>query len=180
MRLRPAPHCRTPILSYSIKIIPAKHFINWQQDPYGNHLARLVFPEKTEDFVVEVDLIAELVPINPFDYFLEPGGAGLSVLYTRRPWRRIWNPIAPCSPPVRCFSAFSTASRAKSGPHVGFLVDLNRRVRDEIGYIARLEPGVQTCEETLERRTGSCRDSAWLLVQILRHSDWRRASSPDT
>src|SRR5580693_6479860 len=72
VRLRPAPHCRTPILSYSQRILPKKHFLNWQQDPFSNYLARLVFPEKTQEFLIEVDLVAEMAVFNPFDFFLEP------------------------------------------------------------------------------------------------------------
>src|SRR5580658_7531118 len=168
IQLRPAPHCRTPILSYSLSVTPVDHLLNWQLDPHHNHLARLLFPNKTDDFVVEVDLVAELSPVNPFDFFLEPGVEDYPFEYAPglakdlEPYRT----VDPAGPLLQAF--LQSISVEKRGT-VGFLVDLNRRVRDEIGYVTRLEPGVQTSEQTLEKRMGSCRYSAWLLVQILRH-----------
>jgi uncharacterized protein (DUF2126 family) len=168
IQLRPAPHCRTPILSYSLGVTPVDHLLNWQFDPYQNHLARLLFPNKTNDFVVEVDLVAELSPFNPFDFFLEPGVEDYPFEYSPelakdlKPYRS----VDPAGPLLQAF--LQKLSNEKCGT-VAFLVDLNRRLRDEIGYVMRLDPGVQTCEQTLETRTGSCRDSAWLLVQSLRH-----------
>jgi len=168
VRLRPAPHCRTPILSYALNVTPAGRLLNWQLDPYNNHLARLLFPDKTNEFVVEVDLVAELSPFNPFNFFLEPGVQYFPFEYSPElaqdlePYRR----IDPVGPLLQSF--LGTLSREKQGT-ISFLVDLNRRVRSEIDYVTRLDPGIQTCEQTLEKRTGSCRDSAWLLVQILRH-----------
>src|SRR5271169_2722400 len=168
IQLRPAPHCRTPILSYSLSVTPAHHLLNWQLDPHHNHLARLLFPDRTNDFVVEVNLVAELSPLNPFDFFLEPGVEDYPFEYSAdlakdlEPFRS----LDPAGPLLLAF--LGKLSREKQGT-ISFLVDLNRRVRNEIGYVTRLDPGVQTCEQTLERSSGSCRDSAWLLVQILRH-----------
>jgi uncharacterized protein (DUF2126 family)/transglutaminase-like putative cysteine protease len=168
VQLRPAPHCRTPILSYSLNVTPAKHLLHWQLDPYNNRLARLLFPDKTNEFVVEVDLVAELSPFNPFDFVLEPEVQDYPFAYTPElandlePYRS----VDPAGPLLQAF--LGNIPGEKRGT-IGFLVDLNRRVRDKIDYVTRLDPGVQTCEQTLGKRTGSCRDSGWLLVQILRH-----------
>ena len=168
VRLRPAPHCRTPILSYALTVSPSGPLINWQLDVHNNHQARLLFPEKTKEFVVEVDLVAELSAINPFDFFLEPGVEDYPFQYAAE----LAHDLAPylfVEAAGRRLQAFlEKVPREKRGT-IGFLVDLNRRVRDEIDYVTRLDPGIQTSEETLEKRSGSCRDSAWLLVQILRH-----------
>jgi uncharacterized protein (DUF2126 family)/transglutaminase-like putative cysteine protease len=168
IQLRPAPHCRTPILSYSLSVTPAEHLLNWQMDPHNNQLARLLFPNKTNEFVVEVALVAELSPFNPFNFFLEPGVEDYPFEYAPELAKDLepYRSVDQAGPRLQAFLA--NLSGGKRGT-IDFLVNLNRRVRDEIAYVTRLDPGVQTCEQTLERRSGSCRDSAWLLVRILRH-----------
>ena len=172
VRLRPAPHARTPILAYSLKVTPAEHFINWQQDPQGNYLARLVFPDKTSEFRVEVDLVAELAVINPFDFFLEPEAETFPFKYDEAQVREL-APYLVKLPGTPCFNAYllPIAQKAAREPKrsVDFLVELNDRLQKDIRYLIRLEPGVQTPEHTLSSASGSCRDSAWLLVQLARH-----------
>jgi uncharacterized protein (DUF2126 family) len=167
LRLRPAPHCRTRILSYSLKISPERHFINWQQDPQANYLARLVFPDTTDSFRIEVDLVAEWAVINPFDFFLEPQAEEYPFVY--EDWQRdelaAYFKTLPLTPLLGQY--LNAVSRAKTRS-VNFLVDLNQKLSQDIEYLIRLEPGVQSPEETLAKRSGSCRDSAWLLVQLLR------------
>jgi uncharacterized protein (DUF2126 family) len=168
IRLRPAPHCRTPILSYSLKVHPTNHFINWQQDPQGNYLARLVFPEKTTEFLVEVDLVAEMAIFNPFDFFLEPYAEQIPFTYETSLAREL-RPFLEAEVPGPRLADFLAKVPRASTPTLDFLVSLNQRVQREIGYVIRLEHGVQSCEQSLALGTGSCRDSAWLLVQILRN-----------
>src|SRR5580704_14947172 len=168
IQLRPAPHCRTPILSYSLSVIPAEHILNWQLDPQHNHLARVLFSNKTEEFVVEVDLVVELSPFNPFDFFLEPGVEQYPFKYLKDMEKDL-EPYLVAEPAGPRLREFVASFAGVKGGTIGFLADLNRRVSREIGYTTRMEPGVQTCEETLERHMGSCRDSAWLLVQTLRN-----------
>jgi transglutaminase-like putative cysteine protease len=167
LRLRPAPHCRTPILSYSLKVEPAGHFINWQQDPFSNYLARLIMPDKTRTLAIDVDLIAELSVINPFDFFLDEAALNYPFSYEPRLAKdlAIYRDVTERGPAL--IEWVSTVDRSER-PTVDFLVDLNQRVQREIAYTIRLEPGVQSGEETLTKRIGSCRDSAWLLVLILR------------
>ncbi len=168
VRLRPAPHCRTPILSYSLKIHPKEHFLNWQQDPQANYLARLVFPEKTTEFLVEVDLVAEMAVFNPFDFFLEPYAEKCPFTYDDASGREL-RPFLETEPLTGALKSWLSTVSTEPIRTIDFLIDLNRRLRNDIGYVIRMEPGVQTCDQTLSLRTGSCRDTAWLLVQILRH-----------
>lgn len=168
VRLRPAPHCRTPIISYSLKISPKDHFINWQQDPQGNYLARLVFPERTDHFEVVVDLVADMAVINPFDFFLEPAAEKYPFEYDPD-LKEDLAPFQRVDPPGKLLSAWLATVPRKAERTVDFLVGLNQRLSNEIKYLIRLEPGVQTAEQTLQLKSGSCRDTSWLLVQALRH-----------
>jgi transglutaminase-like putative cysteine protease len=168
VRLRPAPHCRTRILSYSLRIAPEKHFINWQQDPQANYLARLVFPEPTNQFRIEVDLTAEMAVINPFDFFLEPYAEQFPFEYESGQ-RRELEPYLKQEPLTQLFDCYLRSIPRAKTRSVNFLVDLNGQLSRDIKYLIRLAPGVQTPEETLALRSGSCRDSGWLLVQLLRH-----------
>jgi len=168
VRLRPAPHCRTRILSYSLRILPEPHFINWQQDPQANYMARLVFPEKTEEFRIEVDLVAEMSVINPFDFFLEPYAEQIPFEYAEELQNEL-SPYRKTLPLTPRFQKFLDGISREKMNSADFLVALNQKLADAVAYTIRMEPGVQTPEETLEIGSGSCRDSSWLLVQVLRH-----------
>ncbi|MCB1662491.1 MAG: transglutaminase family protein, partial [Pseudomonadales bacterium] len=168
VRLRPAPHSRTPISAYSLKIQPKNHFINWQQDAFGNYLARIVFPEKARQLVVDVELIAEMTVINPFDFFLEESAEHFPFRYGEQeqidlaPYLRIHEN----GPLLQRYLGSINLKRQQTA---NFLVEVNSKLQQHINYLIRMEPGVQSCEVTLEKKIGSCRDTAWLLVQILRH-----------
>ena len=168
VRLRPAPHCRTPIVSYSLKITPAKYFINWLQDPFSNYMGRLVFPEKTAEFSVDVDLVADLTAYNPFDFFVEAYAEKFPFTYPEALAKQL-SPFME----TRCwgpqFEAYVADTSRKPLAIIDFMVALNQRVYNSVDYTIRMTPGVQTPEQTLALGNGSCRDSAWLLVQLLRH-----------
>ena len=168
VRLRPAAHSRTPIMAYSLNIKPENHFINWQQDPFGNWLARLVFPEKTTEFSVEVDLVADMVTINPFDFFVEEYAQKFPFDYDAELKKELL-PYLEVREDGELLKEWLKGVDFAQPNTVMFLVAINQRLQNHIGYNIRMEPGVQACEETLTKKTGSCRDSAWLLVQILRH-----------
>jgi len=201
-RLRPAAHSRTPIEAYSFKVSPKDHFINWQQDPFGNYQARVVFPDKTKELSIEVEVIADMIVINPFDFFVEDYAEKYPFSYKedlaselipyleikeRGPklmqWlagtghikikdKDVFNPSGtdplPRTPSPKTKASETNTPKTKT-PINDFLVSINQRLNKDIAYNVRMEPGVQSCEETLDRALGSCRDSAWLLVQILRH-----------
>ncbi len=168
VRLRPAPHCRTPVLSYALRVEPEDHRVNWQQDPHGNFLARMIFPNQTRHFLLEVDMVADIVAINPFDFYLEAYAEKYPFRYQAWEQQELAPYLAndPAGPRLAAFVASIDRSESST---VEFLVNLNRRIENEIRYLVRTEPGVRTVEETLATASGSCRDSGWLLVQTLRH-----------
>ena len=168
IRLRPAPHCRTPVTAYSLKIEPQPHFLNWQQDPQSNFLARVVFPERVRHFSVDVDLVAEMTVINPFDFFLEPYAEKFPFRYEACLAQEL-APFLEARPPGPKLAAYLKTVDRTERRAMDFLVALNQRLQHELRYLIRMEPGVQSSEETLTLGSGSCRDSAWLLVEILRH-----------
>jgi uncharacterized protein (DUF2126 family)/transglutaminase-like putative cysteine protease len=168
VRLRPAPHARTPVLSYSLRVGPKDHFVNWQQDPYSNRLARLVFPKKTEELSIEVDLVAELTVINPFDFFLDKHAEQFPFRYDATLSREL-APYLDAQIPGPKLAEYLNQVRHENVRTVDFLVNLNQRLQQQIKYLVRMQPGIQSPEQTLTLLSGSCRDSAWLLVQILRN-----------
>ncbi|MGD9752120.1 MAG: DUF2126 domain-containing protein [Acidimicrobiia bacterium] len=168
VRLRPAPHTRTPIKAYRLKVSPAQHFLNWQQDPFGNFQARVVFPERADHLEIDVEVVAELDTINPFDFFLDDSAELVPFAYDEAVAEELapfLSPREPLGPGLEAWLAQVDRSEQRTVP---FLIELAQRLQREIAYEVRFEPGVQRCEETLERAAGSCRDSAWLLVEILR------------
>ncbi len=75
LRLRPAPQAVACIQAYSLTVRPASHFVNWVRDPFENHLARLDFPEAVSRCSIDMELLAELPPTNPFDFLLAADAA---------------------------------------------------------------------------------------------------------
>ncbi|MEK7344704.1 MAG: transglutaminase family protein [Pseudomonadota bacterium] len=170
IRLRPAPHSRSRILSYSLKVEPEAHFINWQQDAFANYQARLVFPEKTTAFKVTVDVVTEMAVFNPFDFFLEPSAEEVPFVYADTVKEELQSYLT-LDHPTPQFKKYLASLDRKRQRTIDFLVQINQRLHQDIRYTIRMEPGVQTPEETLTLQSGSCRDSAWLLVQLFRHMD---------
>jgi uncharacterized protein (DUF2126 family) len=168
VRLRPAPHSRTKVLSYSQRIEPGGHFINWQQDPFANYQARLVFPEPTTEFKVTIDLVVEMAVYNPFDFFLEPSAENFPFKYDEAQKQEL-APYLATAPLTPLLKQYVDEVDRKERRTIDFLVEINQRLQRDIAYTIRMEPGVQTPEDTLQLKSGSCRDSGWLLVQILRH-----------
>lgn len=168
-RLRPAPHSRTAIEGYSFKITPENHFINWQQDPFGNYQARVVFPEKATELSIEVEVIAKLQVINPFDFFVEEYAENFPFAYEESLKKELGPYLEPRESGPKLMEWIAQNRPADGIKIVDFLVHLNQRIFNSIAYNIRMEVGVQTCEDTLTIKSGSCRDSAWMFVQILRH-----------
>jgi uncharacterized protein (DUF2126 family)/transglutaminase-like putative cysteine protease len=168
VRLRPAPHCRSNVISYSLRVEPAKHFINWQQDPFSNYQARLVFPEPTTEFKVTVDVVVEMAVYNPFDFFLEPSAEKFPFKYEPELAQELAPYLVADAATPRVQAYLDKVDRTPRAT-IDFLVGLNQQVQQDIRYLIRMEPGVQTPDETLHNASGSCRDSGWLLVQLMRH-----------
>ena len=168
IRLRPAPHSRTRVVSHALKVTPANHFVNYQQDLYGNWLARYVFPDPVTELKIEVALTAEMTVDNPFDFFVEARAETWPFEYPPEIAEDLVI-YRSCEAPGPLLQAFLNRVPRDPLRTIDFIVRLNAQLAQEIGYVIRMEPGVQTPEETLGLALGSCRDTSWLLVQSLRH-----------
>jgi transglutaminase-like putative cysteine protease len=171
VRLHPAPHCRTPVTAYALRVSPATHYIHWQQDPLANRLARLVFTQPCTEFEVSVDMSVELTDFNPFDFFLDPSANSYPFAYSAAdqlalaPYRQ----IDAQDPSTAHLNAMLQALDRRPQDTMNFLIALNQRVHQGVQYQVRHESGVQTPNQTLQLTSGSCRDSSWLLVTLFRH-----------
>ncbi|WP_235297381.1 transglutaminase family protein [Portibacter marinus] len=169
IRLRPAPHSRTKITGYSLNIQPEGHFINWMQDPFGNYQARVVFPEKVESLQINVEVLAEMVSINPFDFFLDESAETFPFEYDELTKKELAPYLEINERDPLLLELFEQCQKYKGQTTVDFLVSLNMHIYNLLDYTVRMEPGVQTAEETIKKQLGSCRDFAWLFVQLARH-----------
>ncbi|MDX2191681.1 MAG: transglutaminase family protein [Bacteroidota bacterium] len=167
-RLRPAVHVRTPIESYKLIIRPENHFINWQQDPFGNYQARVIFQDKASELYVEVEVVADLKVFNPFDFFLEDYAEHFPFTYDEQLKKELAPFLEVTEKGPQLLKWLKTIDTQKIRT-VMFLSHVNQKAAKDIKYSIRMEPGIQTCEDTLTKALGSCRDSAWLLVQAFRH-----------
>ncbi|MCA9629115.1 MAG: transglutaminase family protein [Myxococcales bacterium] len=166
VRLRPAAHTRAVVESYNLRLEPEPE-LRWQQDPWGNRIARLSFgkDQRVQALEVDVDLALDIRPVNPFDFFVDDRCESLPFSYPDG----LDEELAPflSSPRGPLLDAF-VAEQPLEGYPTDWLVALNMRVAQRVQYLIRLDPGLQTSEETLTKNSGSCRDSAQLLVDVLR------------
>ncbi len=172
IRLRPSPHCKIPIKSYSLNIFPKEHFLNWYQDIYGNWIANVVFPERVNEFKIEVDIKAEIRIINPFDFFLDKKYENFPFQYEENLKTELAQYLSPAESGQNLLNFIKKLKNDKnlrSTNTIDFIVALNRKISESLKYTIRLEQNTFTCEETLTLGTGSCRDMAWLLCNIFRH-----------
>ncbi len=168
IRLRPAPHSKAIVQSYSMKVEPGEHFINWQQDPFGNYLARLVFPKKTRELKVQVDLVTEMRVFNPLDFFLEEENMRFPFSYEASLKEELTSYLEAKESGVLLMELVASVDKGAMGA-IEFLSMCSTMIHERLRYTVRMEQGVQSCEQTLQCGSGSCRDMAWLLCQLLRH-----------
>ena len=172
IRLKPVPGCRTPVPSYSLSVRPAQHSIHWHHDAAGNNVARVLFQEKIPQFEIDVALTADLAPVNPFDFLVSPGAERFPLAYpdTVRPELQAYLSATENGVQLqRWLMEFRASEKPEGRGTIDLLAAINGRVKRDIAYVTRMEHGIQSCEDTLGQRSGSCRDSGWFLVQALRH-----------
>ena len=172
IRLKPAPAGRTPVLSYTLAVRPARHTLHWYYDAAGNPVARVLFQDQISQLEIDVALTADLTPVNPFDFLVEPGAEHYPFGYNDT----VRHDLSPFLAPVesggqlqRWLADFRSSEKPDGRGTVDLLARINQRLKREIAYVTRIEHGVQTCDQTLALRSGSCRDGSWLLTQALRH-----------
>ncbi|GAB3998059.1 hypothetical protein GCM10028807_44750 [Spirosoma daeguense] len=168
IRLKPNAYCQAIIEDYSLLIKPDNHVLRWQQDAFGNFIARVDFSGEVSYLLIQVQITVSLQPVNPFDFLIDDYALFFPFQYTDS----LQHDLAPYRGATEQGSYLTQwIGQIKHQPRqetVSFLINLNQQVFQAIFYQVRLEPGVQSADETLRRSIGTCRDSAWLLVQLIR------------
>jgi len=170
IRLRPSPHCPVPILGYELRVDPQDAEVRWHHDPHDNWVARAFFPSPAGKLDIDVRMEARLAPVNPFDFYVDDWALRYPFAYPHALSRELAAYLWRDEPTPRVRAFVEEVRAAVGGSNTAeALTTANRMTHARIGYLTREEEGVLAPEETLARGCGSCRDSAWLLVQVLRH-----------
>lgn len=167
IRLNPTLNYKNKILEHSLQVFPEVFHQNNHLDVYGNPISRLVFLSKIEFLTVEVKMKVEVQDINPFDFFLSLAIENYPFKYPNSVQSYLQSYLEVVDDEV-IEHWLKSKNPPKQHKTLDYVTSLNKLVHQHLNYTVRLEPGVYSPKETIEKGGGSCRDYSWLLVNMYR------------